>query len=79
MGEKLYSNGYIIAINSKGISKYHGFHNNKIKKTQYEMKGEREITASAARSLWCQGKLMNIVYVVSSEQRESFVSSMSEE
>ena len=31
------------------------------------MKGEREIPARAARSLWCQGMLMDIVYVVSSE------------
>ena len=31
------------------------------------MKGEREILASAARSLLCQGMLMDIVYVVSSE------------
>ena len=43
------------------------------------MKGEREILASAARSLWCQDMLMNIVYVVSNEWRESFVSSMSNE
>ena len=26
---KFYSNGDIIAINSKGISKHHGFHNNR--------------------------------------------------
>ena len=44
-----------------------------------KMKGEREILASAARSLWCQDMLMNIVYVVSNEWRESFVSSMSNE
>ena len=28
---------------------------------------EREIPASAAKSLWCQGMLMDIVYVVSRE------------
>ena len=31
------------------------------------MKGEREIPAIAARSLLCQGMLMKITYVVSSE------------
>ena len=31
------------------------------------MMGEREIPASAVRSLWCQDMLMNIVYVVSRE------------
>ena len=29
------------------------------------MKGEKEIPARAAKSLWCQGMLMDIVYVVS--------------
>ena len=31
------------------------------------MKGEREIPAAAARSLWCPGMLMDIEYLVSSE------------
>ena len=31
------------------------------------MKGEREVPASAARSSWYQGKLKDIVYLVSSE------------
>ena len=31
------------------------------------MKGEREIPASVARSLRCQGMLVGIVYVVSNE------------
>ena len=43
------------------------------------MKEEREIPASAARSLWCQGMLINVVYVVSSELRKSFVGGMSKE
>ena len=36
-------------------------------KAQCEMKGEREILASAARLLLCQGMLIKILYVVSSE------------
>ena len=32
-----------------------------------EMKGEKEIPASVARSLWCHGMLMNVIYVVSRE------------
>ena len=38
-----------------------------MEKTQCEMKGEREIPAAAARSLWCPGMLMDIVYLVSSD------------
>ena len=34
------------------------------------MKGEREISTSAVRSLWCHGMLMNIIYVVSSMSNE---------
>ena len=38
-----------------------------MEKVQCEMKGEREIPASVARSLLCQGMLIDIVYVASSE------------
>ena len=40
------------------------------------MKGEREIPASTARSLWYQGMFMDIVYVVSNE---GYFGSMSSE
>ena len=40
------------------------------------MKGEREIPASTARSLWYQGMFMYIVYVVSDE---GYFGSMSSE
>ena len=39
------------------------------------MKGEREIPASAIRSLLCQRMLMDMVYVVSSEGHFSNISS----
>ena len=39
------------------------------------MKGERETPASVARSLLCQGMLMKITYVVSSESHFGSMSS----
>ena len=42
------------------------------------MEGEREILASATKSLLCQGMLMKIVYVVSNEGHFGSMSSKRE-